>query len=298
MTTSAARSGIRTDVGNTPVLVAAFAICAFVGLDTTMKFLGHALPLEQTVLLRYAVSLPFCLALFIRRPQRPSLASLRANALRAVLVVVLALSFFYSVSVLPLAEAMAIQFLAPFFIAILGRVILKEPLHRRILVGLGIGFAGILVILWGQIGGRHGDRALWGALAALAAALAYALSNVLVRRQSGRDSLPLIVLAQNLGATLLLTAPGAMVWQPVDGRLMMLFVAVALLGTIGQVAMIWALARAQAARLAVLEYTAFLWASLFGYLVFREVPAPTTLAGAAIIVGACLYALRQPKRAA
>ncbi len=297
MTVSATRAGIRTDLGNTPVLVAAFAICAFVGLDTTMKFLGHALPLEQTVLLRYAVAVPFCVVLFIRRPQRPTLASLRDNFLRAALIVIMALTFFYSVSVLPLAETMAIQFLAPFFIAILGRVILKEPLHRRILVGLGIGFVGILVILWGQIGGRHGDKALWGALAALAAALAYALSNVLVRLQSGRDSLPLIVLAQNLGAALLMTVPGTMVWQPVDLKLAALFVAVAVLGTTGQISMIWALARAPASRLAVLEYTAFLWASLFGYLVFREVPTATTIAGAAIIVGACLYALRLPKSA-
>ncbi len=55
---------------------------------------------------------------------------------------------------------------------------------------------------------------------------------------------------------------------------------------------------APASRLGILEYTGFLWASLFGFAVFREVPNLDTVFGAAIIVAACLVALRRPGRAA
>lgn len=283
---------IRTDPGSTPVLVGAAAICSFVGLDTTMKFLVGGLPLEQAVFLRYAFAIPIVLVLFLRRPQRLTVASLRSNGLRGVLVVMIAMSFFYSISVLPLAEAMAIQFLAPFFIALFGRLILKEPLGGRVIIGLCIGFAGILVILWGQIGGKHGDSALYGALAALFAAACYGLSNVLVRRQSASDSVETIVLSQTIVASTLLAIPGTSAWQPLTTQDLFLFGAVCVFGTLGQFGITWALTRAPASRLAVLEYTAFLWASLFGWLVFGEHPTTPTLAGAAIIVGACLFALR------
>ena len=119
---------------------------------------------------------PFLLALFMRfamgglcavvvlaflRPAFPTRASLIGNSLRVPVVILTAGSFFYSVSVLPLAEALTLSFLAPVFVALLGALILKERLDGRILQALGFGLAGMLVMVWPRLQG--GDEVGHGA---------------------------------------------------------------------------------------------------------------------------------------
>lgn len=285
---------MKSDLGPSPVLVGAAAIAVFVGLDTTMKFLLTDLPVAQVTFLRYAFAIPFCIAAFLKRPEPITVRAIRANGLRGALIVATAVTFFYGVTILPLAEAIAVQFLAPLFIAVLGRFILREPLHPRILLGIAAGFVGVVVIVRAQIGGHHDVRMLWGFASAVCAAFCYALSNVLLRRQSARDGVGLMVLLQTSAAAVLLIPAGALAWHPIGPSQIGLFVFGACLGTIGQLTLTWAYARAPASRLGVLEYTGFLWASLFGFVVFREVPNLDTVFGAAIIVAACLIALRRP----
>lgn len=285
------------DVSLAPVLVAAFGIAVFIGLDATMKGLVVVLPLAQAVLFRYLAGIPFATLLFLRRPKRIGLRSLAANGGRGALIVLVALSFFYAVTLLPLADVIAVQFLAPFFIAILARVLLKEALDPRVLAGLAIGFLGVVVILHGQFVVAERPQAVAGFAAAICAAFLYALSNVLVRHQSRHDSAEVMVLLQTTAAAACLLPLGILVWEPPTAAQLWLFALCGLLGTSGQLAMAWALTHARAARVAMLEYTAFLWAALFGFVFYAEVPTASTVIGAAVIVVACIIALR-PRRTA
>jgi S-adenosylmethionine uptake transporter len=158
--------------------------------------------------------------------------------------------------------------------------------------GLGAGFAGMLVIVAGQTGLSFGGS-FSGVAAVLVSAVTYALSMVLLRARAQTDPVVTIVTIQNVAPAAILLVPALLVWQqpsPADWGVLTLL---GTLGVLGHLLMARAYAKAQAARLAPLEYTALLWASLFGFAFFGEVPTPTTLAGAALIIGGAVVASRR-----
>lgn len=120
-------------------------------------------------------------------------------------VILTAGSFFYSVSVLPLAEALTLSFLAPVFVALLGALILKERLDGRILQALGFGLAGMLVMVWPRLQGGVTGAEL-GVAAALFSAVSYAFNLILLRRIAVKEHPAIIVLFQNAGPALCGTA--------------------------------------------------------------------------------------------
>jgi S-adenosylmethionine uptake transporter len=264
-------------------------------MDAVIKGLAARYPVLEITFARFACgSLVILLVVALARPGWPSRESLRANGLRAVLVVVTATSFFYALGTLPLAEALALSFLAPVFVALFAATLLKERIDRRVVGALASGFAGMAVIVGGKIGAGGGfEGSLLGAGAALLAAVTYALSMVLLRARARHDPVVTIVAIQNLGPALLLAGPAAWVWIPPswsDGALLGL---VGVLGVTGHLLLSRAYAKAEAARLAPLEYTALVWAVVLGLVGFGEVPTVWTLGGAGMIVAGALIASRR-----
>ena len=195
---------------------------------------------------------------------------------------------FIAIARLPLAEAVALTYLAPLLLSLLGRLMLKEPIPARTALGIAIGLAGVVVIASSRRIDASRAFDLVGVVAALACAFFYALSNILVRRQSSRDATVAIVTMSNLFA-LLLASPVMLVrFEMPSGVHWAVFAAIGLLGTAGQLCLAWAYARASAGRLGIVEYTALLWASALGFAIFGETPTPQTMLGAAIIIVACL----------
>lgn len=293
---------LREDASVLPVLSVTLAVAAFSLLDALAKLETANYVTPQVVALRYAFGFIFAAPLFayaLFKGERLTAQSLKANGLRGIVVVTTALTFFYAVSVLPLADVIAITFLAPLFMALWGRLLLKEQVAPRIWTAIGIGFVGVVVIVGNRLS-AVGDAAvsadqLWGIAAALASAMFYALANVLLRKQSAYDTVFVLVFLQT-GVALALSAPAAMyVWKPVLEASWQNFALAGFAGTVGQVLMAWGFARARAAKLGVLEYTAFPWAALFGYLFFDELPGLETILGAALIITAALIANR-PER--
>ncbi|MDQ0315260.1 DMT family transporter [Amorphus orientalis] len=286
---------MRTETGLAPIALVVLAVALLSAMDAGMKVQTQYLPLMQAVWLRYATASLILIPVFLARPQRLTLRTLRANAVRGAIVAATALSFFYAISVLPLALVVAIAFVAPFFIALLGALLLGEPIEPRVAIGIGVGFLGILVILGGELRIGLTAEQMLGFLAAVAGAFGYALVAVMIRQQSSSDRATTMVLLQTVTAGLILTAPAAVVWAPLDGATLALGVGIGFLGAFGQLAIAAGFARAPAAKLGVIEYTSFIWATLFGLILFAEVPKLETVAGAAIIVAACLTALRPAK---
>ena len=136
-------------------------------------------------------------------------------------------------------------------------------------------------------------RPLWGALAILLSACTYSASNVLLRARAQRDPVLAIVLIQNLMPAAILAGPTAFVWtSPAAGEIRLLLCA-GLLGVAGHLLLARAYAGAEAMRLAPLDYTALLWAVVFGFLAFAEVPSLWAVLGAALILSGALAGSRR-----
>ncbi|MDO8419865.1 MAG: DMT family transporter [Rubrivivax sp.] len=280
-----------------PLLAGALAAASFVGMDATVKAMAPRYDAVQLTFLRFASGSLFAALLWLRwRSAMPQRADWGSHALRSVLLLASLLGYFHGLRLLPLAQAVAMSYLAPIFVSLLAIAVLGERPSRWIWLSLGFGVAGVGVSLWPEL-----ERsALPDAAARLEGLLSVALSTVafsgvmvLARRQAQRDALWTILLVQNLLPTVLLAAPAALAWQPLVGADLG---AVALMGafaTVGLLSLTWAFSHLEASRVAPLEYTSFVWAALLGYALFGEVPTLYTAASAALIVGGCLLLLRR-----
>ncbi len=263
-------------------------------MDATVKQVASRYPVAEVSFLRFATG-TVVIAVIVAwiRPGWPSRQMISVNAIRSLLTVATSLTFFFALTALPLAETVALSFLSPAFLALFGAWLLKERLSPKIGLALGVGFAGMLVIVSGQIGATaYGPLALAGACATLAAAVFYALSMVLLRSRATLDPIPLTVLVLHIAAGLILALPAWWVWRTPTPSDALIFGAIGVLGVGGHLLLANAFARAQAGRLAALEYTALLWAAGLGYLFFAEAPAIATIVGAVFIVASAWLANR------
>lgn len=278
-----------------PYLYATLGIGLLTTMDGVVKELMRTLPFMQAVCLRFAMGALVALAVVaVMRPPRPTRASVSANLWRVPLVVATATTFFFSVRELPLAEAIALSFLSPLFVALFGLLLLKEHVDRRILIAIGFGLAGMLVMLSPKLAaGITGSTP--GVIAALAAAVFYALNLILLRRIAQNEHGTIIVAFQNAGPAILLAVPAFMVWQPVSLQLWGLAFVGGILGVSGHLLVTRAFALATAARVATTEYTGLIWASLVGFVAFGEIPALVTYLGAAFIIAGALTVSRRAR---
>ena len=120
-----------------------------------------------------------------------------------------------------------------------------------------------------------------------------ALALVLLRQRAQKDALVTIIVFQNVVPAAMMLLPAVSVWTPPVPDDLGIFAVIGVLGIIGHLLLGLAFKRAEAARLAPTEYSALLFAILFGYLLFAEVPGLVTLAGAALIVIGTALAMRQ-----
>lgn len=229
----------------------------------------------------------------------PARSVLRLHLLRGVVVSFVALTFFYGLGRLPLAEAIALSFVAPLVALLLAVLLLGEKIGRLAIWGSLAGMAGVIVIMVGKFGGAdYGPEAGIGMAAILASAVLYAY-NLILARQQALVARPLeVVFFQNLvvGLVLGLAFPWLGVALSRDQWLPMAGVTALALG--GHFLMTWSYRRAQAQYLIPTEYSAFVWAMILGWVFFNEPVGWSTFAGAALIIGGCLLASRSRPRLA
>ncbi|MEP9402250.1 DMT family transporter [Sphingomonas sp. VNH70] len=277
----------------TAFAVAAAGIAVYTVMDALMKQLTIESGAYNAVLWRAVAGSVLCGAIFVasgrRWPPRDRLVLHVARGLAAGSSVVL---FFWGLARVPMAQGVALTFLAPLMALFLAALTLGERVRRSAIWGSLIASAGVLVIAAGEVRADASTQAVLGSLACVAASVLYAGNLILLRRQAqAADPVEVACFASLVLAILLLPAapwlgavPAANQWWPVTGA--------AILGTLSMMALAWAYARAEAQLLAPVEYTAFVWAALAGWVAFGETVSPYTLTGAALIVAGCVVAVR------
>jgi S-adenosylmethionine uptake transporter len=281
-----------------PAYAAAVAgIALFSIMDMVMKGLTLAIGTYPTLLWRCLIGIAMAaIPYVVTRNPWPRGTALRLHILRGAMMVPMAVLFFWGLARVPMAQAVALTFIAPLIALVLAAVILHEPIGKRTVGGSLAAFAGVVIIFIGQAQADLGPAALLGSLSILGSALIYAF-NIIVMRQQAQHAGPIeIAFFQNLviGGVLLASIP-IMGAPPIpSGHWGELVLAAAL--AIGSLMLLgWGYARAGAAYLSTTEYSAFLWAMLLGWLRFDEIVSPFTLSGAALIVAGCLVAARTRK---
>jgi S-adenosylmethionine uptake transporter len=276
-------------------LVALAAVGILSIMDAVMKGLVIALGIFAVSVWRAVVNLAIASALYLpRRLPWPTRAILRIHVARAVLVTIMAVLFFWGIARVPLAQAIALTFIAPLIALLLAVLFLGERIGPRSITGSLAAFAGVIVIVLGQATGDLGHEALIGSAAILASALCYA-GNIVMMRHQALAAKPLeinffqatTVMAIWFVAMAIFGIPGLP-----DGNWGWIVLA-SILSTAGGLMFAWSYARAEASYLSVTEYSGFLWAAALGWLIFAEPVTGYTLGGAALIVGGCLLASRR-----
>lgn len=280
-----------------PLLAAALAAACFVSMDSVIKLMSVRFDALQLGFFRFAGGSVFAVALWLwKRTPLPTADAWRLHVLRSTFLLCSLLGYFFALKHLPLALALTISYLAPIFVAALAIPVLQERPAGSIWLALAAGLIGVSISVVPEL--AHGSSAagaqrLLGMAAAALAALAFAGVMLLARQQSRIDSVWTILLVQSVLPLLLLAGPAAWRWQPVRAGDLALGLLAGGLGTLGLLGLTYAFTRLEASRVAPLEYSGFVWATLLGYALFDEVPTLTTAASALLIVGGCLLLLRR-----
>ncbi|XUU60995.1 DMT family transporter [Erythrobacter sp. HA6-11] len=279
-----------------PLLATIVGIGFFSAMDAVMKSAAIAIGAYSAYFLRCAIGVSFAMPIWaLTNLRRPAREVLRIHIIRGVVAAFMGLSFFYAIVRLPLAEAIALSFIAPLIALYLAAILLDETIERKAIIAAILGLLGVVIIVGGKIGReRMTEDAALGLAALFLSAVLYAWNLILQRQQALVASPIEVSVFQNgiAGSVLLIGTPFLLV-IPQDQSVWIDLVSGAVLTILAVLFLSWAYARAEAQVLVPIEYTGFLWAALFGWLMFDESVTPATVAGAALIVIGCWIATRQ-----
>lgn len=266
----------------------AMGFFTFAASDAVAKLLTedfHSLQIVWMRLIGLVLGVCFILAQRGKRvlkTQRPKL-----QIARGVIALGSATLFITAVRYVPLADAVAVSFVAPFIVTVLGAVLLKETVGVRRWLAILTGFIGMLIVIRPGFGVFH--PAIF--LVVLAAGL-FAVRQLVSRWLSGIDDIATTVAYTSLVAFILASFVQPFVWTTPEGnKTYLLILALMLTAGLGELLIIIALDIAQSVVLAPLHYTLIIWGTLYGYFVFGALPDQWTILGCSIIVISGLYTI-------
>lgn len=270
------------------------AVLIFTVMDTLAKWMTqHYSPL-QVVWSRYTGQTVIVLLLVLPRlfPLMRT-RNLGAHMVRSVFQFGATACFFAALGQIGLAEATAIADLNPVLITLGAALFLGERLGPRRLAGVFVSLVGAMIIIRPGLG-----VFTWAALLPLGTAVCYSGYALVTRKLGATEPVWTSLIYTALVGTAITSAIVPFHWQPVAMGHWLPFAAVGLLGAAAQLCMIRAFSLAEASAIAPFSYTGLLFATLWGFLFFGEVPDAMTGLGALVIVLAGLYVWHRETRAA
>jgi drug/metabolite transporter (DMT)-like permease len=271
------------------IMLALGALFLFSLLDVQAKYLGQTLPVPQVVWARYFGHFAIMAIIFmprrglgLMRTRRPGL-----QLVRSILLLLCTAIFFTAIQYMPLADAVSISFVSPLLVVALSVPLLGEVVGPRRWTAVGVGFIGAMIIVRPGLGVMH-----WAAWMLLIMALGFALYQITTRMLSRTDDpITTLFFSAVVGAGVMsLIVP--FFWQmPLEPEHWLMLASLGIIGGVGHYALIKSFEFAPVAVLAPLAYTALLWNTLFGYLVFGDLPDRWTLIGALVLIATGIYIL-------
>ena len=292
--------------------LAALTLCAgvlvFSAQDWIIKSVSSIYPVHEAIVIRGVVALPILLAIVMAQGSFRDIISPRAKwlMLRGLIMMGSYTAYYLAFPSMPLANVVALWFIAPLLIVALSGPTLGEKVTPKRWMGAAVGFAGVLIMVRPLTGAFS-----FASLLPLAGALTYAAAQLMARRMSATASAPVMSFHQNLaylmvaGVIALLVGGGQFggsgdpslefffrSWVMPTGRDLFLLAACGPIAAAGMVLLTQAYRMADANFVTSFEYSGIIWATLGGYVFWQEVPDRFTLVGSALIVGSGLYVLR------
>ncbi len=268
-------------------------------MDATIKFLTHTNHVLVVTFGRYLFGALFSLVIWLRSGRPTITAEMwRAHGLRGAAIAICAVTFFWALSVLPLAEAVTLSFIYPLLAPFVASVLLKERVRTQSVVCAVFGFAGVLVALQGAPAAALAPQHDLGVAAVLVSAFFFSIAMVLLRERAQKDGAAIVGVMTSVVPGAIVALPTLALATPPRLEDWPLFLLMGALAATFMYVMAQAYARAEAQQLAPIHYTELLWASLYGFLIFHEAPRVQIYMGAALIITACLYAAWDERRLA
>jgi drug/metabolite transporter (DMT)-like permease len=279
------------NVARAAALVSAGSLTLVV-MATVVKHLGTELPAMEILFFRSAIGLLFVLPLFARNPLEPFRTKRPGmHLLRGAVGAVGNACFFWTITHMLLADAMALQFSRPLFMIPLAVFLLGETVGLRRTAVAAVGFAGIMLYARPFTGGFEPD-AFVGALGALAGGLVV----ICIKRLATTEPTRVIMFYYAVWNALFALIPAALFWVAPTLPQLALLTVVGILGIGGQTLITHGLTMGEATVLVPLDYSRIIYSAALGYLLFNEIPGPWSFAGMALIVACSLYLVLTEKR--
>ena len=265
----------------------------FSAVDTQAKFLTDTFEPTQVIWFRQlGLFLGVLVLLWIKgrtvlRTQQPIL-----QITRGILAICSAVIFVYAIKYAALADAVAVSFVAPFFVTILGALVLRETVGVYRWAAVLVGFVGAMIII------RPGSDAVHPAvLLVVLAALFFAIRQIIGRLLADTDRTTTTVAYTAIVGSLVITLPLPFVWvTPQSGFQVLLICTMTIMAGVAEVMVIRSLEVAEAVVLAPIHYSLIIWGTFYGYVVFGHLPDLWTWVGTGIIVSAGLFTLYRQSR--
>ena len=257
----------------------------FASFMAIVRHVGTSMNPIQVAFMRYGLGMAFMLPFFLR----VNLADLRSarfglHAVRGILHAIAMMAWFYAMSRIPIAEVTALGFSAPVFATVGAAMFLGEKVRARRIIAVVIGLVGAVVIL------RPGFVELdSGALAMLIAAPIFAVSDLISKVLTRRETGPAVVAYLSVIVTLTIMGPALYVWRTPTTEEWVLMITTAGLATLGHLCMVQGVKVAEISAVQPVKFLQLFWAALIGFFAFSEIPGVWTWVGSAIIVGSVSY---------
>jgi len=278
------------------LLMLGFCLLAPMG-DSIAKTLGDTIPVGQLVTIRFAVQALLLLPIVFlsARSLMMSPRILWLTFLRTLLHIIGIAAMFVSLKYLPLADAIAIAFVMPFIMLLLGRYVLKEEVGMRRLLACIVGFIGTLLVIQPNFA-EVGAPALLPLVVAVDFALFMLVTRMIAKEvdpislqtvsglMASAMLIPLLLIGGSIGLTIFMpVTPVAFDW--------VLLLMLGTLGTFAHLLMTWSLRFAPSATVAPMQYLEIPFATVIGYIIFKDFPNGLALIGIAITMAAGLYVI-------
>ena len=259
-------------------------------MDGFAKFLSDDLPILQITWARYFFTVFFTLPImiFFFKKQLVWSDKPKLQILRGIILLSANICFFYAISIISLAKALTLAFVAPLIVTAFSPVMLGEKVGFRRWTAVVVGFIGSLVVI------RPGFVELnFASLAALGTGILYGFYLIITRKLSTSDNPLLTLLMTGMVGAILVSAIIPFYWVKPSLNQWSLMAGIGVFACIGHLFLILSLKYADASKLAPLGYTEIIPNVLIGYYFFSEFPDKWTYVGLLIIILSGLYISRR-----